>query len=213
MASVKIAEAMDEAFERAGIDPLTLTIRHVYSARRSMELMLKHWSNLALFQWSIELQQQTLVQGAPSFVLPVGSLDILTATLSRDDAETEMSVWSRQEYHIFPKKDHAGRPDRFYVQRNRDSVTCFVWPVSEFDTDIMYYYRIRALQDGGAASDNPDIPQRYYDAFCADWAARIAEKFAPERYDALQARFASKFIAAKNEDRERAPTRIRPRLR
>lgn len=201
--SLTIRSAIEEAFERIGVNVDNLSNRHVASARRSIELMLAHWSNLSVLQWTVDLQTYTTVQGAVTFTPPTGTIDILDVTLLRDGYETPMHVMSREGYHMIPDKDIQGRPDRLYVQRAITPVVYF-WPAAENSTDVIRYYRIRQIQDTGQLTTNPDIPVRWFDAFCAELASRLAVKFAPDRAGDLLVLSQKVFKEARAEDRERA---------
>lgn len=208
--SLTLAEAIDEAWERCGLDPAMITARHAKSARQSIALMLDSWVTRGVLQWTVDLQTKTLTTADQSFAPAAGTIDLLDVTLLRDGIETPMNPISREGYHTLPDKDQTGRPDRYYVQRSI-TPTVYIWPAAENSTDVVRYYRVRAIQDTGALSTNPDIPQRFFEAFCADLAARLAEKWAPEREDKLLLKATRAFAEARADDRERADFEIRTR--
>lgn len=201
----EIAECIDEAFERCLIDPSTTNLRHLVSARRSIDLMFTDWANQDINQWRIERAEETLAVAKSQFSLPAGGIDITNAVLRRDNNDIPMYAISRQEYLDLVHKGFQGRPDRYFVDRERDTPTVFIWVTGENATDIMIYDYIRRFEDAGAPSNTPDIPWRWAEAFCAGLAAKLAVKFAPERKADLRDDAAAALELARQEDRERAP--------
>ena len=201
--SPSIAEAVDEAWERCGLNPENLTARHAKSALRSIAYMLSHWPNKGLLQWTIEIVTHQFVQGVASFALPAGAIDILEANLMRDECgEIPMSPWNRQQYFSVTNKDSQGRPSNYFVERTI-TPTVYVWPAPENSTDVMRYYRTRHLEDAGRLSNTIDIPTRYQQAFVSGLAAELAPKFAPDREMSLRESAERAMREARNEDRER----------
>lgn len=211
-ASLTVAEALDDAWERLGLDPVTITSRHSKSARQSMMLMLASWSNRGILQWTIDEQTKTTTVGMQSFTPADGTIDLLDVILRRDGIDTPMSVMSRQDYHSLPDKDVQGKPNQYFVQRSI-TPTVYIWPAGENTTDVIRYYRIRQIQDTGSLSTNPDIPVRWFEAFVADLASRLAQKWAPDRWGDLKTAALEEFNAAKMEDRERADVCLSVRMR
>lgn len=202
-----IAEIIDEAFERIGKDPASLVGRHMRSARRSIEYVLTHWNNATPLQWTLDLQSQALTQGLIEFTPPAGTIDITRMVLRRDGEDTPMSAMSKNEYLELNDKTQQGRPDRYVVMRTI-TPTVNIWTASENDTDLLIYWRIRQIQDGGGAQNTLDIPHRFREAFTASLAAKLSEKFAPDREKVMVAKAISLFSDAKLEDRDRATVAV-----
>lgn len=212
----EIAEVMEESFERAGIAPGSIGTDHITSYFRSMRFMLNsEWHTLGMRQWMIVQATQTLVATVPTFDLPIGAIDIFGAVLRRNGADSKMNPMSRAEYLEMPKKADTGRPDRWWCERLYDRVTVTLWRVPENSTDIMAYQYFRQASKPGATSANTlQMPPHTHDAFCCGMAARMAQKFAPDRFKLLQElyrgpdvnRVGGALQAALNEDRDRADT-------
>ncbi|MBX3504409.1 MAG: hypothetical protein KF895_02945 [Parvibaculum sp.] len=202
------AEIIDEAFERCGVDPSSLTVRHLKSALRSMNLLFADWANKGVKLWAVEQEELVLTAGDADFPAPAGTVAILEAVLRRSGADTPVIEISRQEWLDIPRKDTQGRVDRFYLERTL-TPTVHLWPVPENSTDRLIYNRMRQLEDFAAIADNPDAPARWLDALNSGLAAKLAVKFSPERLPTLQALANTAFLDAKMEERERADTVIR----
>lgn len=82
----------------------------------------------------------------------------------------------------------------------------------------MIYYRLRRLQDAGVGTNTLDVPYRWQEALAAGLTARMAEKFMPVSADSsikqssLNKRAKEALDLAMREDRQRAPTTMRPRF-
>ena len=188
----KFAEHIDEAFERCGIDPAELKARHIRSAKRSANLMMKDWQNFGLKQHALEFVSQPLTAGTGTFVLPTGGVDIFHATLKRDGRETEMYPISRSDYNALHDKSLQGRPDRYFVDKSTftgdaPASTVYLWQVPENSTDTIELWYVRTLEDVGDPMNTLDLPAAYQEAFSAGMAFMLSKKFAPERAQLLRA--------------------------
>lgn len=211
--SATLAEILDEAYERCGHDPQLLTLRHIISARRSMNIMLKAWFNRGVKQWAIDLQTVPMTVGLSSFTTPAGTIDIFDMYLRRDGSDTEMYSIGRHDYSLIVTKDQQGRPDRYMVDRQIPQPVITFWQAGENTTDVILYNRFTQLEDAGSASNTPEIPDRFYEAFCAGLAAKLALKWAPDRLQVLTGQAEEALQYALLEDRERAPMTLNPSYR
>lgn len=204
-----LADIVDEAFERVGVDPAAVTARHIKSARRSMNLMLQHWATQGVHSWAVEKTSVTTTPGMTMFLMPPEALDILTASLSRDGVDVEMYPITRNEYQSIPDKSQTGRPDRYFVDRVVGANTVYIWTAVSNSTDVIEYWYFRQLQDAGRATNTLDIPAYFYEAFCAGLAAKLAEKYSPARLPEKAALARETLRAALLEGGSRAPLEAR----
>ena len=109
-------------------------------------------------------------------------------------------------------KDEQGRPDRYYLDRTVPPKLTF-WQVPENSTDEFVYWGLFRTQTVTSLAEEPDIPYRYYEAFAAGLAARLAEKYAREFESTLWQKAQMAFSKAQAADRERINTRILPPMR
>lgn len=216
-----LAELVDEALERARIDPALITARHILSARRSMRFLLTDWATKDYHDFRIRMDTMTLVQSQGSYVagvdfdLDVGGVnivDIIDVALRRDGVDTPVEFMSRDEYLNIPDKSVEGRADRVFIDKGRDGITMSFWTVPENSTDQIIFNAVRKFQDADTASDTNDIHYYMHDAFAAELAFRLAEKYSPpELESALYQKAQVKFRDAQNAVRERGDVRIVPR--
>jgi len=215
-------ELADESFERCGIDPASLTARHIKSARMSLSLLFSEWSNKGPHLWAIDQQTLTLTQSTAAYETPVGTIAILDMVLRRSNVDTPIFPMARDEYSAIPNKTTEGIVSRYWFERiNNDPTTgpttlgtpkLHFWNVPENSTDDIVYYRMRSLQDVGAGSNTLDIPPRWQEAVVAGLAKKLAVKFAPGRIGPLTGEANSRFAEAHSEDKERSPSTMRTRF-
>lgn len=205
---------VEEAFERIGIDPATITARHAKSARRSVDFMFSDWANRGPHLWAVDQQTivtPVLVAGTATYDCPDGTVAILEMVVRRNGVDTPIFPMSRDEYLAIPNKTTQGLPNRFYFDRQSGTPTLTFWDVPENATDQIIYYRMRQLQDAGAGMNTADIPHRWQEAVVAGLAAKLSEKYAPEREQSAVAKAEAAYRRAYQEDRERVPTVTRVR--
>jgi hypothetical protein len=202
------ADMVDEAYERCGIDPSSLVAKHLISARRSISFLLTHWANRGIRQWKVDRETLTLTASDYDITLPSATQDVLTVVLRRDDVDTELMPMSRTEYLTIPDKTQTGRPDRYFVDKQRDSKTLYIWPSPENSTDEIVYDRLIWAEDTGVATNNPDVPREFFDAFAADLAVRLCIKYSPDRLGMLEQKATEAWVVAMEENRERTDVAI-----
>ena len=117
---------------------------------------------------------------------------------------------SREDYLILHDKALIGRPDRYFIDRRRDTETAtrvqvFFWLAGENTTDILIFNVYKQIQDVGNAQNTLDIPFRFQEAFVSDLAARIALKYNEAKYDKLKGLADDEWTLAHDEDRDTAP--------
>lgn len=205
-------DIIDEAYERIGRNPASITSQDQLSATRSLNYLFSDWANNGPNLWEVDLVTLPLVAGQREYTLDpqtVYILQVYTRTLSGGQTQDLMIQGiSRAEYAAIPQKGQTGeRPTQFYFQRTI-TPSLFLWPVPRDNTVTLYYYRMKIQQDAGSPTDSLDIPNRWMEAIASGLAAKLAVKFAPDRLVALQQMADAAYSRAIAEDRERVPLRI-----
>ena len=171
--------------------------------------MFSAWANEGPHLWAIDQQTITPVVGTATYNCPAGTLALLEIFVRRNGVDTPVFPMSRDELAAIPDKTTRGLANRVYFDRAATTPTLTFWNAPENITDRIIYYRMRQLQDAGAGGNTPDIPYRWQEALTSGIAAKLAEKYAPDREQALVAKAALAFKKANTEDRERTPTATR----
>ena len=207
---------IDEAYERIGREASELSANDVESAIRSLGyLMASEWSNRGVNLWKVSLISQALTQGLDTFSLGTNNVDVLQVykrqTAGGVTTDTVLSEISRAEYAAIPNKGQqsANGPNQYYFERTI-TPAMFLWQVPADSTYTLWMYCMLAVEDSGALTNTLNLPQRWFDAMASGLAARLAEKWAPDRFDKLMAAAERAFSFAAAEDTEKVPLRITP---
>ena len=202
----EVSELCDEAFERVGIDPATLTMRHARSARRSFNLLFSYWATKGVRLFSVDEQTQTVTNATASYTPATGTLAILEGVIRRSSVDTPVHHIGREQYHLIPNKTNAGLPSQVFYDRKANLY--YLWNVPENSTDVFRYYRLRRIQDVTTAQQTFDVPYHWFEALASGAAEFLSVKFAPDRYTGLKAMAADRLANALTENRERVDTSV-----
>ena len=203
-----LATVCDEAVERAGLNLQEITGEHIISIRRSAGFMLASWANRGHRQWTFEQVTENVTPGQVSFDLPVGTIEVQSAVIRRNGVDTEIYPISREDYLVLHDKNLTGRPDRYFVDRRRDTdgtnqVQVFFWLAGENTTDQIIMNVYKQVQDVGNAQNTLDIP--FQEAFVSELASRVALKYNEAKYETLKILANEEWTLAHDEDRDTAP--------
>lgn len=216
----KIAECMDEAWERINLDPSAIGGRHIKSVFRSLKFMLNsEWITLGFRQWLIVETTKPLAINQGSFV-PTGPgfVDIFDMVLRRSGNDTECLRISRDDYMVIATKTLTGTyPDRFFYDKAINTV--FLWEVPIDGNCTLVYNYLRRMQDPGGPNNTLDMPDYVKEAFIAGLTARLAEKWAPALFAQKMMIYCGKPVfdsndiggalrAALDQDRDKADVQI-----
>lgn len=207
------------AFNLVGVRPTSLTQEHMFTLRIASNMLLLHWGNLGVMLWEVDLQSVPLVQGVPTYTVPVNTFMMLDAYVSNAGGlvqPTDRIVLpiSRSEYATYPNKLQQGFPTVFWFDRLL-SPTVTVWPVPDGSTQdaFLNYYRVKQIQDatlsGGATMD---IRTQWLPAFADGLAANLARSWAPDRVADLKGWADMTYQAASNQEVEAGNFYISPQL-
>lgn len=205
--ALQVDEVLQEAFERIGVtQPSGGDLR---SGRRSLNLLLQELVNRGELLWATETYPITVLTATTTVTLPADTLSIADVTVKRTgttDSEIALSPLGVSEYRQFPSKTTTGRPTSYVLNRERDTPTLTLWPVTDAGYDMVIERR-RRLQDVTTYTETLDLPMRFLPAVIAGLAWSLADK-RPGSVDAgrraeLLARYEDELDRAMLEDRER----------
>jgi|6_EtaG_2_1085325.scaffolds.fasta_scaffold32733_4 hypothetical protein len=203
------AEATEEAFERCGRE--SRTGYDLQTAIRSMNLMVSDWANKGINLWTVKTREEPMETSENEYVLDGDVIDIISAVIVRSGTDLSMGRISREQFLTTPVKTTLGRPSQWYLDR-QIIPNLKVYPTPENSTDVFKYDVLIRIEDIKTGTDTIAIPFRFYEAFMAELASKIAEKKAPDRSEILDAKAIVKFDLAAAEDRDRAAFQITPDL-
>jgi hypothetical protein len=216
--SIENADLIADAFERIGKDPDSIVTKHIDSALRSLFFLMSEWAARGVKEWKVEkftfAASNGFTTGASSLTLAARVIRIVTMVHRHDNVDTPVKLIGRQDYEYLVNKGQAGnRPDRAFLDRQRAAPILYFWPVLDNNTDSLIITAFVYMQDIGELSDNPEIPLFWQEALVSGLAAKLAEKYAPERLSEKITLANNAFKLARGEDRDPAPTKLRVRFR
>jgi hypothetical protein len=216
--NMDFTEIAEEAWERAGRE-----MRSGYdlrTARRSMNLMTIEWQNRGINMWTIDEGTINLVDGTSQYNLPADTIDLLEHQIrtgsgnQATQSDLTISRISVSTYASIPNKLSRGRPIQIYIERLRDNPVVNVWPVPDNNNYVLYYWRMRRIEDAGSGVQTSDMNFRFFPVLVAGLAYYIAMKV-PElaaRIPMLKEAYEEQFELAAGEDREKTSARFVPRV-
>ena len=216
--NMDFTEIAEEAWERAGRE-----MRSGYdlrTARRSMNLMTIEWQNRGINMWTIDEGTINLVDGTSEYNLPADTIDLLEHQIrtgsGNQATQSDLTInrISVSTYASIPNKLSRGRPIQIYIERLRDNPVINVWPVPDNDNYVLYYWRMRRIEDAGSGIETSDMNFRFFPVLVSGLAYYIAMKI-PEladRIPMLKAAYEEQFELAAGEDREKTSARFVPRI-
>ena len=225
--NLDFAEIAEEAFERAGSE-----LRSGYdlkTARRSLNLLLIEWGNKGINLWTVEEGSILLNTGVATYNLPIDTVDLLDHVIrtgsGQNQSDITISRISGSTYSTIPNKTAMGKPIQVWINRQSGATTptgvayptINVWPTPQAPDEqyTFVYWRLRRMQDAGNAVNTQDIPFRFLPALIAGLAYYLSMKLPGvdmQRAQALKAVYDEQFQLAADENREKAPVRMVPRM-
>ena len=216
--NMDFTEIAEEAFERAGRE-----MRSGYdlrTARRSMNLLTIEWQNRGINMWTIDSGTINLVKGQTQYDLPSDTIDLLEQQIRTGSgnaaiqSDLTLSRISVSTYASIPNKLTQGRPIQMYIERLRDAPKVNLWPIPDTNDYVLYYWRMRRIEDAGSGIQTADMNFRFFPCLVAGLAYYISMKI-PEMVDRvpmLKAVYDEQFELAAGEDREKTSARFTPRI-
>jgi len=215
--SPSIGDLTLNAFARIGLRRPELQQQHFADAAMEANLLQVEFSNRGPNLWKSELYTVSLVQATASYALlarflaPMAVYMTTTPSGGGSPFDRVLGPLSTFEYAALPDKTVQGPPTSYWYDRTI-TPTVYLWPVP--DGNATYTLNLQILsqpQDASIPSGvTPDIPYRWFDAYAAALAARLAAIYKPEM-EAIRAAAAERAwqIAAK-EDIEYVPFFVIP---
>lgn len=205
----------EEAWERATGGATELRSGYdLRTVRRSLNLLFLEWANLGLNLWTLEELTGVTTPQESRLDLEPDTVDIMEARVRYGDGyTTPLRRSSIVEYARSQNRSRQGRPTMFAMDRQVEGPSLLLWPVPDKEYEIVYW-RIRRIQEVGSGVQTQDVPFRFVPAMIAGLAYMLASKL-PEgaaRISVLKAQYDESWALAREEDRDKAPFRLVPRV-
>lgn len=207
------AEFVLAAFGRIQVRPTEITPSHMFNARMALNFVLSEWSNNTPNLWEVDLQIMPLTQGVETYSVPAPTVMILDLYLRTGDIDRILWPVSRTAYASYSNKLQQGTPTVFWYDRLISQNITF-YPVPDGSGPYtVRFYSVRQTQDADVSNGyNPEIPYRFYEAYCAGLAWKLSETYAPQLEDKMFARYTRALQIAQTQDTENIDMTIMPGL-
>lgn len=205
-----------QAFARCGVRRTMLTAQHMEDAYTEANLMQADWSADGILFWMVELVQQELTAGSPSYGVPSNTTSVLDVYISPNNGQSGqnrlITPFSRTDYASLADPTQQGFPTSFWFNRAL-TPTITLWPVPDDSTTYLMSYYVYTQPDDAELREGKQaaVPYWWLDAYVAGLAHRLSRIYAP----ALEAQRKIDAIEAYNracEQVEPAPIYISPGL-
>ena len=221
-----IDEIIEEAYERIGLQGVSGY--QLKTARRSLNILFQEWGNRGLHYWQIANNDITLVDGQAVYTMfrssddgtsdataVFGVDDILEAVYRNSSSvDSPLTKINRSTYQALSNKTSKGQPTQYYVQRFIDKVTItlYLTPGSSEAGNKLNYYYVKRIQDVGDYTNATDVPYRFVPCMVSGLAFYLAQKYAPDRVQAMKLYYEDELQRALAEDGSSSSAHITPKV-
>lgn len=196
-----------EAWERLGKSEAELTGAIARSARNSLQYMAVDWTNRGLNLWQVDKQSFSTVVGTANYTLATATVEPLDLYVTVGGVDRICKPIGRETYAGFPLKTTQAPPTQYWTDRVTGAPVLYLYPTPD-QVYTVTYWRMRMPMDVGPLGYNLDAPTLWADAISAELAARLAEKYAPDRQAEKRSTADKAFGIAAGENRNRVPMTI-----
>jgi hypothetical protein len=229
-----VDDLIAEAYERIGSQ--VTSGYQLKSARRSLNILFQEWGNRGLHYWEVGETNIDLIEGQAEYTFyrasgdgtssstnatsnVYGVADVLEATFRQNRTQTTqsdaaMTKIDRSTYSSLSAKLSKGTPSQYFVQRFIDKTTVTVYPTpdSTAASKDMHIYYVKRIQDADSTyTDATDVPYRFVPCMVSGLAFYLAQKYAPDRIQAMKLYYEDELARALAEDGSSSSTYITPK--
>ena len=151
----------------------------------------------------------TTISADPDLTDVQSTIDVLAAVIRRSNTDQSITSIGRTEYLNIPNKTTQGRASQYFFDRQITPIIT-IWQVPENSTDQLLYDRFIRIQDIDAATNDADVPFRFFPCLVSGLSYYMAMKRAPDRLPLLKAVYDEDFRNAFLEDREKVALNFVP---
>lgn len=142
-----------------------------------LNLMLKEWETKGYTLWRQETASVAITGATNPTTLDDDVYDVAAARFETSATnERPLTLFDRDQYKILPNKAQAGNPSIYYVDRQRDQVDLYVWPVPASNSTVNIDY-LRKIEVVTNATETLDIPQDWQGGVLAILTKRVCTMF------------------------------------
>ena len=172
------------AFARCGVRRTSISSQQMEDVFLESNLLQSDWAADGIIWFTVELIQQPLTTGTPTYAIPSNTTSVLDVYIAPNNGQSGQNrlilPFSRTDYASLANPTQQGFPTSYWY--NRALVpTLTLWPVpDDATTYLMSYYVYTQPQDAELrAGLKPAIPYWWINAYVADLAHRLSRIYAP----------------------------------
>mgnify|MGYP003123542125 FL=1 len=227
-----VDEIIEEAYERLGIQ--ASSGYQLKTARRSLNILFQEWGNRGVHYWEVSETDINLVEGQSEYIFfratsdgtsavttpadTYGVADVLEATLRNNrtavnQSDSGLTKIARSAYSALGNKLSKGTPSQYFVQRFIDKTTFTIYPTPDATNAakaINFFYLKRIEDVDSTYTDATDVPYRFVPCMASGLAFYLAQKFAPQLVQQMQALYETELARALAEDGSASSSFITP---
>ena len=190
--------------------------------------MFQEWGNRGLHYWEVANNSITLVNGQSVYTMfrsttdgtsdatAVYGVDDVLEAVYRNASNVDVSLTkiSRSEYQALSNKSSTGQPTQYYVQRfiDRITITLYLTPGTSENGKFLNFYYVKRIQDAGSYTNDADVPYRFVPCMIAGLSYYLAQKYAPDRIQAMKLLYEDELNRALSEDGSSTSSYITPKV-
>lgn len=142
-----------------------------------LNLMLKEWETKGYTLWRQETAEVNIAGGVNPTVLDDDVYDVASCRFQTSATnERPLTPWDYDQYKILPNKAQSGNPSIFYIDRQRDVVSLYLWPVPSSASKVNIDY-LRKIEIVTNPVETLDVPQDWQGAVLAMLTTRVCTMF------------------------------------
>jgi hypothetical protein len=210
-------EFVMQALARAGVRRSGIENEHLVNARVEANLLFGEWANRQINLFSVDQEVVPLIEGQATYAVPASTVDILDtwiATLIGNVVQDRVILSiSRSDYAGYPDKTTTGTPTVYWFDR-QIVPTLTLWQPPDENAALnstLKYNRVTQIEDANLpGGEQPAVPYRFYDAFVAGLAHRLARIYSPATEQARSQDAQYAWSVATAQDTEHDVIRIMP---
>jgi len=227
-----VDEIIEEAYERIGLQ--SVSGYQLKTARRSLNILFQEWGNRGVHYWEVSETDINLVEGQSEYIFfratsdgtsavttpadTYGVADVLEATLRNNrtavnQSDSGLTKIARSAYSALGNKLSKGTPSQYFVQRFIDKTTFTIYPTPDATNAakaINFFYLKRIEDVDSTYTDSTDVPYRFVPCMASGLAFYLAQKFAPQLVQQMQALYETELARALAEDGSASSSFITP---
>lgn len=146
------------------------TATDITNCTQAMNILLKAWGGQGMNLWTNVDKELPLVAGQAAYSIgPSGAdlvcnlpLRITDAYLRTAGVDTKVQIMSRYDYDTVANKTAQGLVSQVFYDPQIPNGKLYLAAAPNSSATVLHFVSQEAIQDVGSASDNPYIPQEWY---------------------------------------------------